>query len=701
MELTQRAAEVILLLCEQPLGYPLTLAMVSEQLQVSRRTLQRVLPEIKDWMERNGYRFSSKAGIGMVLEEEDACRDIIRQKLDKQIKPASQGRSHVLRGQLIGLLLQSEEPIKIAWMSKRYQLSEGTMEKELDQIKTWLAQYGVHLRRRAGVGVYIEGTETAYRLAVEAAITTFSDPGDLLRLLKQGSIQEQACNFPLDFIVHEDMQSIQNVLTQAERRLNVHLTDSGFAGLFVHIALTIHRVRKGKLISMEPDRMVRSRLLPEYAVAEYITDQLKQFFSLHLPPDETGFITMLLAGSRIWKRDVGDYIEAAELDVLYLALAMTEIMEEQLGIPFRESNRLIEGLCIHLYALCSRLRMETPIENSQTEEIRSCYSALFDAAQKACMLLARELGVNALPDAEAAYIAMHYGAVLEDYRTKEQQITAVVVCPTGIGTSRLLAAELRRTYPNLKIFDIVSVLRLDIEILQKNAIDIIISTIDLGVKYRYICVNPILTERDRIVIGAALDTIRRQKPVETTLCKCATTPISRQDICFIRALGQEILSVIDTFRFRQAPIVENREALIKEAAQLFAETEIAGNDIELAFLRRDQLGDTYIKPFRALLLHCRTQFTTHCCFGYVRLEPPFYEKGRFVLGAIVMLIPEENSLEVCSTLMSEISSLLMRQPILLDYMRAGAQDQLTAALETEILEIYRTIVRRKLGEKFD
>lgn len=53
MKLTPRAAQVVLLLTEQPEGYPLTLAAVSAQLQVSRRTLQRVLPEIRAWMEAN------------------------------------------------------------------------------------------------------------------------------------------------------------------------------------------------------------------------------------------------------------------------------------------------------------------------------------------------------------------------------------------------------------------------------------------------------------------------------------------------------------------------------------------------------------------------------------------------------------------------------------------------------------------------
>lgn len=699
MKLTPRAAQVVLLLTEQPEGYPLTLAAVSAQLQVSRRTLQRVLPEIRAWMEANNYHFIAKTGSGLALDEPAARRREIAEQLAAARESVLPGRSDARRGALLMQLLEADAPRKAAWLARRYDISEGTLEKELDALEQWLSPFQVTLHRRSGVGIYVTGAEDALRLALEAAVTQFFDLTDLLHLL-QGQ-QLASCGHIPDFIVPEDVPCIHEILQEAEKRLEVCLMDSSFLGLFVQIALSISRIREGRLVSMEPARLGRLRLLPEYAVAEYITDQLFQCFGTFLPPDETGFIAMHLANCRVWQRNARDRTNAAELDVLHLALSMTRVMEEALQTSFHNNDALIDGLCNHLDSVCSRLHLGIPIGNPQLEVIRQGYPALFAAAQQACALLAQELDLDAVPDAEAGFIAMHYGAVLSERSVTNQQVSAVVVCPTGVGTSRLLAAELRRNYPQLQIIHILSALRLDTEKLQQEGIDLIISTMELNVKYRYVRVNPILTERDRMLLSAVLDTLHRQKPVREQSPPQAAARLTPQDIRFISALGDELLQLCGDVRIKQAPIIKNRAALYACAAQLFATDETAANDIELAFVRRDSLGDTYIKPFRALLLHCSTAFTTHCRLGYVRLEPPFYEKGKVMLGAVVMLIPAQDALQVCATLMSEVSALLIRRPSLLELMRAGDLTALTGALEVELQECYRSLVCKRLGVPSD
>ena len=49
------------------------------------------------------------------------------------------------------------------------------------------------------------------------------------------------------------------------------------------------------------------------------------------------------------------------------------------------------------------------------------------------------------------------------------------------------------------------------------------------------------------------------------------------------------------------------------------------------------MGDTYIKPLFALLLHCRTKAVSDCRFGYLQAQPPVYEAGKMIMGAFVLL----------------------------------------------------------------
>ena len=52
------------------------------------------------------------------------------------------------------------------------------------------------------------------------------------------------------------------------------------------------------------------------------------------------------------------------------------------------------------------------------------------------------------------------------------------------------------------------------------------------------------------------------------------------------------------------------------------------------------MGDTYIKPLFALLLHCRTKAVSDCRFGYLQAQPPVYEAGKMIMGALVLLAPD-------------------------------------------------------------
>ena len=58
-----------------------------------------------------------------------------------------------------------------------------------------------------------------------------------------------------------------------------------------------------------------------------------------------------------------------------------------------------------------------------------------------------------LSDDELAYIAVYFQVALEK-RTLQKRVG--IICSTGVGTSHLLAARVKRAFPEWKIIDIVS-----------------------------------------------------------------------------------------------------------------------------------------------------------------------------------------------------------------------------------------------------
>ena len=77
------------------------------------------------------------------------------------------------------------------------------------------------------------------------------------------------------------------------------------------------------------------------------------------------------------------------------------------------------------------------------------------------------------------------------------------------------------------------------------------------------------------------------------------------------------------------------------------------------------MGDTYIKPLFALLLHCRTKVVSDCRFGYLQAQPPVYEAGKMSMGALVLLAPDTGD-PIPVEVMRMVSAQLIEEPELIE-----------------------------------
>ena len=80
------------------------------------------------------------------------------------------------------------------------------------------------------------------------------------------------------------------------------------------------------------------------------------------------------------------------------------------------------------------------------------------------------------------------------------------------------------------------------------------------------------------------------------------------------------------------------------------------------------MGDTYIKPLFALLLHCRTKAVSDCRFGYLQAQPPVYEAGKMIMGALVLLAPDTGD-PIPVEVMRMVSAQLIEEPEVIERLR--------------------------------
>ena len=66
MLLTKRSGDIIRVLIRFPQDKPITTAIISDELHISSRSIQRELPTVEKWLTAKGFRFVRKRSVGPV-----------------------------------------------------------------------------------------------------------------------------------------------------------------------------------------------------------------------------------------------------------------------------------------------------------------------------------------------------------------------------------------------------------------------------------------------------------------------------------------------------------------------------------------------------------------------------------------------------------------------------------------------------------
>ena len=658
-------------LIEQLLSFPqgwVTAAALAESIGVSRRTVLRELPAVEEWMQQAGAHFARSPGKGLLLDEPPEQRQALRARLDNgERKELSRIER---RQQILTRLLSEQEPCKTAALAREFGVSESTLSADLDEIETKLRSYRVDLFRRPGVGVWLQGEASSYRKVVAALLQSSLPEKELAGILCGRMPENRIFSTLLDT---KTAEKVWAVLQQFEQDEQLHLPDAGFLALAIHCTLTIQQLQEGGDKGSAPRGM-----RPAGSHSARLVAALNRAFGLTLPPDEAQYLELYLTAYLGAEDPWGS---AQEMELRNLGEALIRDVEQELQVDLSGYVSLRDDLYCHLRPMLLRVEQNIQTENPQLDTIRTAYPGLWKATRAACDAVQQQFALPAISDNEAAYLAMHFGAVLEQNAMFRMRLRVVVACPLGMGSSRFLASQLGNEFPSLQVEECCSVRELHAADLRRRKIDFIISTVPLQLDYPAVCISPSLSEPDRAVLK---DTIARysqnhEEPERTV------QPVQDADHAvskwrYYARLTRSMSGLLEHLTIQPVKAPGNRQAMIRAASQMFCPQEADARLVEQQLRRRETLGDTYIKPLYALLLHCRTNAVRECRLGYLQAQPPVYEPGRIILGALVLLAPDDGS-GIPVEVMQNVSGQLIEAPQLMEALRTGQRQEAIELLE--------------------
>lgn len=700
-KLMSRQKQIIQILTKSTNKNPITISTIAEILNVSSRTVLREMPKIEEWLDENGFNFIKKPGVGLIIDESLENQQLILELLEVENVQKEYSKEERKRIILSELLI-AKEPLKLFYFTNQLKVSEGTLSNDLDGIEDWLKAFDIKLIRRQGVGIYLEGNEKNYRKVLSDILYRTLEEKELIKLLKkslnspssENSIEFSIENRMLNFIDKTIIKGIEKIVSELEEKFNFKLIDSDYIGLVVHISLAVQRIKNGEKISMDKSSLSELEILPEFAVATEITEKLEKVFTIEIPKDEIGYITMHLKGARLRLNKVENDIDLDNLDIKQISNYIITEVENDFNIEIINKQKLSKDIYNHLVPAISRMSMKLNIRNPLLENIKEQYSEIYHSCENACEILKKITKIDKIPESEVAYIAMHIAAAIEE-NLKNENLSVVIACPTGVGTSKLLGVNIKKEFPNLDIKNSISVINIDTKKLKDDGIDFIISTVDLDVDYRYICLNPMFLQKDKIKLKEFIHRYSKQRITKKIIKK--ELKCDKDKIKNITNLGTEIISILEEVRVREINNVKTVNDLMGIAGSVFAENVNHAKEMKKLLLEREEKSSTYLNGFNMMLLHCKDKKITSCKFGVIRLNEKLIEDGKEINFAIISLIPEKNT-QTQINIMSHINGEIIERESLRNSIMKISEEELTSIIEKILGDLYRKELKRVMEE---
>ncbi|WP_341961870.1 transcription antiterminator [Planococcus maritimus] len=655
-----------------------TVNSLAAYLDVSARTIQRDLKSVDKMLEPFGLMMKRNAADALFIEGNNEKIYRLMQKLAASSAPEATPEEKKLR--LLIILMEEGAFFKKQVLSNQLGISTTTLTSYLDELGNWLRKFSVTLSRQRGVGVEVAGEEAHKRHALAAyfLIHFYEELIESLYDLQRGKTPDGRV---LGYFNPDYLASANRLVGERISDEQIRLADSDYTGLVVHLALALQRVESGLLL--EPVEQAERNA--EYDMLVGIGEALREQFGVELTERDIEFLAVVLKGSKIQASNVL-YYDSVLLGKL--VKNMIRDVSTQLSVDLTKDFSLYQGLLAHMEPLIFRLKQKLESFNPLTDEIKKKYPVLFLAVKQALETEFDDLEFSA---DEVAFIVLHFGSALL-MNEERVQIDAVVVCPTGIGTSKMLASRIQKELPEI---DTVKILAIhDFQTANFQDYDLVISTIRLPVTdVDYLMVSPLLNEQDIHHIENYLQhniqkVTRNKQYLHADDIKAAAPkhrPELRKMLRDIKNVQMGMEAILDHFRVVKMSGTDYWRVLSEVLDGLESDGLLEAASTLRQLQDRETKGGLGIPGTNMALFHCRDESVRDLMFQVVHLDSQIAVKGMDdkemqMTNLLLMLTPVELS-ERQQEIMSLISLSLIESEATMMIFSSSNEDVIRKQLE--------------------
>ncbi|HTG70890.1 MAG TPA: BglG family transcription antiterminator [Candidatus Udaeobacter sp.] len=530
-----------------------------------------------------------------------------------------------------------------------------TISHDLDEMEEAIVQQGLTLVRKRGYGVEIIGPEEAKRQSISSLALNHLDDSDLFGQFKDQTVSHPISAQLLDMIGKENFKRLEQALWELNDDWSNTLSESDYTKLLIKLSVALTRIEQNCLITAS-----------DYNFGDEITllKSLLHILDIQLPIEERRYLSQLLSSETFPESSL--LIHHDDMPTIEGVKQLIRYVEAQLQMSLTEDRSLEEGLIRHIKPAFGRIRDGMPIRNPMLAPIKKEYGPLFAIVRQGVQELFRQLNV---PDEEIGYIVMHFGASLERLKPFPRKIRAVLVCTSGIGSSKLLAVKIAKELPQIELIGHYS--WFEATRLAPDRYDLIISTVDLPLEPdRYIKLSPMLSHEETNRLRSYIEGTTLKKTAVTAVAESSgQSPMDR--LLLLQLYSGIVLRLLDGFRVHDIVLLEGQDRLEKQLPGMLSvigSPYIDTNSGKIAeqLLAREQQGSLIIPDTLLALIHTRSEWIEEPLLALYRYDKPLQlsEDGESQAMQVLMMLGPLKLDSYTLELLSEISAMLLLPDLL-------------------------------------
>lgn len=466
--------KLILQILLKNIGEALSIKEIAKATKIKERTLYREIKNLEDSLQR--------LGIELVKEK---SRYILKgnvSSLDSSLFETNfedYAYSTETRLTLILCFLILNEDTSIKDISEKLMLSYNTVASTITTIEKILFDYKLTLIRKKGQGIEIEGKEVDRRvLLISLLCNEIRDEEFFTRLNNRDILSSNP------FIKFLNFDLIKKVFYE-NKHLDVFnlYTDSSIKKILISLNVVFLRISYTTEIK-------ENFTAQEYNSIISLLNASKEIVDFDITEDIIQFLIKILKTCRLIEQ-LSYFNDKYSYTLVYKINLLIKYVSEKMNVDFTQDTNLSSGLIAHVESAIKRYQMNLTEENDELLEfVLKNYNELYLIIKSELLVVFDEINFNST---ELSYIVIHFASSFEQIYRKNF-IRALVICASGIGSSKILGSQIRKNIPEIKNLEYTIPSKVTKSLV--NNYDVVISTIELEQDIDYLLIPTILKEKD-------------------------------------------------------------------------------------------------------------------------------------------------------------------------------------------------------------